>query len=531
MNEYQKRILNARKDFINLNFEQEKELFKIYSDAGDRLINKILNMTDSRTKIHNIEQYKIINEYRTELYNNLNKTIVNNINRSSDIQTGVQLSFVDMIAPDVKINQVLKRTITKVSSDSVKQLIAGDNGSKIDAIIKDNIAKGANVRELAKELDKYVNPKNRVTPKTFADGIGGDSISYQARRLARTSITHAQTETMIQNAKKNPFCKGLKWNLSASHSARMHGKSDVCDNYNGKTFKLEEVPLQHANCLCYFTEVLEDFDKCIETMKDWSNGKKNSKIDEWIKAGNDKTSIKVTTPDHIQTKMELNDKTSDIQSNKEHNINESNVIRSDSKTSRVASNAKINKKSNVNWNEELGISEENSDKLNEVHTELNKFMNENDAEKLAFLSISSNEIVHELTSNKGETVDLNKESFKVLNNAKDNDIIFVHNHPTSTTFSKADLQHIFRYSSVNALTLECADGTKFIFKRESLKSGILKYVQFCNTYPNVYNRVIKEKYLEVNDPEEIESVWDKFLDEVNKQMAERFGITYKEVKE
>lgn len=326
MNEYKKRVLQARNEFIKLNFEQEKELFKIYNDSGNKLIGKILNMTDSRTKIHNIETYKIINEYRTELYQNLNKTIENNIFKSSDIQKGVQLSFVDMIAPDVKTKDALKRTVTKISSDSVKQLIAGeyykdgktlskrlwnitgDNGNKIDAIIKDNIAKGANVRELAKELEKHVNPKNRITPKTFADGIGGDNISYQARRLARTSITHAQTETLIQNAKKNPFCKGLKWNLSASHFSRMHGKLDICDDYNGRTFKPEEVPLQHPNCLCYFTEVLEEFDKCIETMKSWSNGKKNPAIDEWIKPGEDKTSIKVTTPKEIQTKIHIDAK-------------------------------------------------------------------------------------------------------------------------------------------------------------------------------------------------------------------------------
>lgn len=322
MNEYKKRILEARKEFINLNFNQEKELFDIYNAAGNKLIDKILNMTDSRTKNHEIERYKIINEYRAELYNNLNKTISNNITKSSDIQKGVQLSFVDMISPDMKTNQALKRSITKVSSDTVKQLIAGEyykdgktlskriwnltgnNGTKIDAIIKDNIAKGSNVRELAKELEQYVNPKRRINTKTFADGIGGDSISYQARRLARTSITHAQTETMIQNAKKNPFCKGLKWNLSASHSIRMHGKRDVCDNYNGKTFKPEEVPLQHANCLCYFTEVLEDFNKCIESMKEWSKGKKNPNIDEWVKDGEDKTSVKITIPKQIQLKFD-----------------------------------------------------------------------------------------------------------------------------------------------------------------------------------------------------------------------------------
>lgn len=305
MNEYEKMILDARKQFASLNFEQEKELFNIYKDAGNKLIGEILSMPDSRTRYHKIEQYKIINEYRTELYYNLNKTIKNNVYKSSDIQKGVQLSFVDIISPDKATNEALKRTITKVSSNAVKQLISGnyykdsktlskrlwnitgDNGSKIDKIIKTNIAKGANIKELAAELDKYVNPKNRVTAKSFKAGIS-NKISYQAQRLARTSITHAQTETLIQNAIRNPFCKGLKWNLSPSHFMRMHGRSDICDEYNGKVFVPEDLPLQHPNCLCYMTEVIEDMDKCIETMEDWSKGKVDpeikSDIDNWVES-------------------------------------------------------------------------------------------------------------------------------------------------------------------------------------------------------------------------------------------------------
>ncbi|MCH3962984.1 MAG: hypothetical protein LKE46_01800 [Clostridium sp.] len=305
MNEYEKMILDARKQFASLNFEQEKELFNIYKDVGNKLIGEILSMPQSRTRYHKIEQYKIINEYRTELYYNLNKTIKNNVYKSSDIQKGVQLSFVDIISPDKATNEALKRTITKVSSNAVKQLISGsyykdgktlskrlwnitgDNGSKIDKIIKTNIAKGANVKELAAELDKYVNPKNRITAKSFKAGIT-NKVSYQAQRLARTSITHAQTETLIQNAIRNPFCKGLKWNLSPSHFMRMHGRRDICDEYNRKVFAPEDLPLQHPNCLCYMTEVIEELDKCVETMKDWSKDRANpgikSNIDNWVQS-------------------------------------------------------------------------------------------------------------------------------------------------------------------------------------------------------------------------------------------------------
>lgn len=107
------------------------------------------------------------------------------------------------------------------------------------------------------------------------------SISYQAQRLARTSITHSFSETTIENAKNNPFNLGIKWNLSASHSFRMHGKTDICDDYDGRIFRSNEVPLQHPNCLCYFTEENEDINKTIKELKAWSNGENNEKLDKW----------------------------------------------------------------------------------------------------------------------------------------------------------------------------------------------------------------------------------------------------------
>src|SRR3712207_8740436 len=78
-------------------------------------------------------------------------------------------------------------------------------------------------------------------------------VSYQAQRLARTSITHSFAETTIENAKNNPFNIGIKWILSASHyekQVKRHGP-DICDEYADKIFKPKDVPLQHPNCACY----------------------------------------------------------------------------------------------------------------------------------------------------------------------------------------------------------------------------------------------------------------------------------------
>lgn len=43
--------------------------------------------------------------------------------------------------------------------------ITNKNAKDIDTLIKANVAKGANARELAKELDKYINPYKKLKLK------------------------------------------------------------------------------------------------------------------------------------------------------------------------------------------------------------------------------------------------------------------------------------------------------------------------------------------------------------------------------
>ncbi|WP_315076219.1 hypothetical protein [uncultured Clostridium sp.] len=328
MNSYKKKILEARKQVLKLTLAQEKQVIEIYSKAASKLIDDILDMPDSRTKTHKIDCAKIINNYTKELYENLNNNILENTWESSYIQRKVILDFADQVAPNRHISDRLKNNITKISDNAVRTLISGgyyedgktlskrlwnitkENGKNIDTLIKTNIASGANVRTLANELEKYVNPKKRIVSKSFKAGINSYKISYNAQRLARTSITHAAAETQIQNAKKNPFSLGLKWNLSASHSARMHGKQDECDDREGKVYKPNETPLQHPNCLCFFTEEVSDIDDAIAKINKWVDGGNNEELDKWCE-GYDRTNKEEVKP--IKQNVKVNGKDGTMQ--------------------------------------------------------------------------------------------------------------------------------------------------------------------------------------------------------------------------
>lgn len=300
MNPYKKKVLEARKKILELTIEQEKQINNIYAKSAARLIDEILELPDiSRTRVYDIDIARLLNDYTKDLYKQLYPNIKDNMMESSIIQRQVILDYVDQVAKDRKLSEIVKHNINNYSNTVVKNLVAGeyykdgktlskrlwnltsDNSNKIDEFIKMNIASGANARKLANDLELLINPNNRIVTNNFKAGFNSYKISYQAQRLARTSITHAATETQIQNAKKNPFSKGLRWNLSASHSARMHGKTDICDDYNGQIFKPEETPLQHPNCLCYFTEEVADIDDAIVRINKWVEGNEDRELESW----------------------------------------------------------------------------------------------------------------------------------------------------------------------------------------------------------------------------------------------------------
>ncbi|SHJ52380.1 Phage minor capsid protein 2 [Clostridium cavendishii DSM 21758] len=184
--------------------------------------------------------------------------------------------------------------------------------------------------------------------------------------------------------------------------------------------------------------------------------------------------------------------------------------------------------SNVKWDKHLGVSQNISDKLNNIHTELSEFMSKNDREKVILLDINSSKLAYELEGSKNDEVILNKEVLKILKNSKENSITLTHNHPSSAPFSRADIDKIMHYNSVKALTLECANGDKYLFDRNNQNIGFFKYMAFDSEYDKIYNRVA-QKYPQLNDEKEIFNIWNIFLNDVNEEISKKYNMVYRKV--
>lgn len=289
--------------------EQEKELLSIYEEAAKQVAYKLSKANPGGLTARYLSELdKTINQYISELRNNLTETIKDGIEASSQIASAVQLGYLNSIAPREDILATFNKMFTQLPTSIVKQLINGSyyadgktlsnriwdltskNASDIDRLIKINVAKGVNARELAKQLEAYINPTKKIDAKTLEAGMSKD-ISYQAQRLARTSLTHAHNETYIQGSKMNPFCKGLKWNLSPSHYERQVEKwgQDICDEYATRdsysrgqgVYPADKYPVAHPNCLCYPTQEIVPVEKAREEIIKWLNGGSNTLLDRW----------------------------------------------------------------------------------------------------------------------------------------------------------------------------------------------------------------------------------------------------------
>lgn len=150
----------------------------------------------------------------------------------------------------------------------------------IQTIIARGIAENKSAFDIAKDLEKYVDP-SAVKPWDWSKVYPGVRrvIDYSAQRLARTMVSHAYQQAFVCTTQKNPFVTKYKW--EASNSDRV---CELCQERDGKLFSKDDLPLDHPNGMCTFTAVIEDsMDQVADRLADWANGKDDPELDTWAK--------------------------------------------------------------------------------------------------------------------------------------------------------------------------------------------------------------------------------------------------------
>lgn len=148
----------------------------------------------------------------------------------------------------------------------------------IDQVVATGVAANKSAYEIAKDLEKYVNPSakkewewSRVYPGT------NKKVDYNAQRLARTMVSHAYQQSLLATTKYNPFVRGYRWR--SAHSSRT---CEICNERDGKLYSADDLPLDHPNGLCTFIAELSDsMSDIADRIGDWATGSKDPALDQW----------------------------------------------------------------------------------------------------------------------------------------------------------------------------------------------------------------------------------------------------------
>lgn len=261
--DYLKLCQEAQNKKLKLAKKQEQQIKKIYDDMYLKVSKKLNKVNPNTLSERYLEELKkeLEKEIRT-IHRQVGKIIKKNIEKSSELANNVQLDFFMSINNQYNLNMkdTFSSMFSKIPKDAMNEILFGKAykdckglseriweytkkfNKDIDYIIAEGIANKKSTYEIAKDLEKYVNPDvvkdwewSKVYPRT------NKKVDYNAQRLARTAVNHAFQQAQKRSCEKNPYVEGIRW-----ISANSHGRTcELCRERDGEVFLVKDLPLDH----------------------------------------------------------------------------------------------------------------------------------------------------------------------------------------------------------------------------------------------------------------------------------------------
>lgn len=302
-------LKHAYEERVQLDREQEQEIKELYAELiniVERDINKLSTKENisSVMKEHQLQQIKLGLQRSLETVgSNVNGVVRQSMTTTSQQMIDATKTFLEKVGmPKILIKPAYQNVPTEVvervasgqlyqGNWSLSKAIWADvkqKQSEINKIIAQGIALNKSAYDIAKDLEKYVDPEakkpwdwNKVYPGC------AKKIDYNAQRLARTAVTHAYQQAFDECVKPNPFIEAVQWNNA--HSGRV---CPLCielaetDQYGlGEgIFPKGEEPLDHPNGMCYLTAVIvKSMEEVATDIRSWMMGGSNPELDAYAK--------------------------------------------------------------------------------------------------------------------------------------------------------------------------------------------------------------------------------------------------------
>lgn len=266
---------------------QKKQIEKLYRNAAKE-VAKRAKALKYRTNISSTMRIVYLNQLEKQLEEEISKisTELNNITVSGMNQ--VAKSVIDNTLDNLKgLGMTITGLMSRVPDDVVRSIVTGNvyetgwslsnriwgiqekTMMDIHKVVANGIAQNKSVYDIAKDLEKYVDPKS-LKSWNWAKVYPGTSkkIDYNAQRLARTLTQHAFQQATERTNNPNPFVEGYEW-----RSALIHGRTcKQCEERNGTIYPKGEVPMDHPQGLCTILPVVKQpLIEVSNRLADWVN--------------------------------------------------------------------------------------------------------------------------------------------------------------------------------------------------------------------------------------------------------------------
>lgn len=299
-------IKSTRKEFLRFNKQQSRRLHGILTDLRRNIMGELAMVGDNviqeaqlRGLLSSLGRYtaQFESEYSYFLKDSMRKSAKLVTDREDKIAAlytvGVDKSKMNLNLAFSNISEVPMETLFAMFLKDGKKLtdriwnLADYTNRQVEDVVTQAVARGESAVKLSRKLERFLQPgkwgpawTTRITPAKVYD-LGGiaytrGSVSYNALRLARTSINNAHREAHVQRVSFYkeaglPIARGIKWNLGASHRI-----VDICDDWargglkGDGVYTLNDVPVDHPNGACYTTTALvpvEEFQKWADDLE------------------------------------------------------------------------------------------------------------------------------------------------------------------------------------------------------------------------------------------------------------------------
>ena len=289
----------AHYDKIDLNKKTAKKIKRAYSTTAKEVklrlemlkAQTISNPSDSLKKLYLEGLLKDLNNSISDLEKVTQATILSASEASGQLAIhaseqamaglGLKLDKAFSYVPRQEMANILSGKLYGKDWNFSKAIWGMEKKTKedLEKIVARGLAENKPIYDIAKDLEKYVDPSARK-PWDWSKVYPGTSktVDYNAQRLARTMIQHSFQTSMVQAQRYNPFCKGIIW-----HSVGLHGRTcEQCLERDGQVFPVKDLPLDHPNGLCYFEPDLESMNDVADRLGDWVNGKDDPALDTYV---------------------------------------------------------------------------------------------------------------------------------------------------------------------------------------------------------------------------------------------------------